>query len=217
MNRLGPVTWKFLLSSLAASLAFVLPLDGIAAGDPPIKDGMRLSDWLLARSVDPNAYPFGLSWNVPAARDAQAAVKYRLLARLNTEPLGQSAEVRAVLSNWLSQLQVTGRVPLPIADARWLQAHPERDPVLYGAQTLVMTMRPHTITIITSAARACVLAHVSGGQAHAYLRTALGAGAEEADSVWLVQPDGRIELGKFFREIYRPVFTAFRGPDPGAG
>ncbi len=212
MNRRGPVTWKFLLSSLAASLAFVLPLDGIAAGDPPIKDGMRLSDWLLARSVDPNAYPFGLSWNVPAARDAQAAVKYRLLARLNTEPLGESAEVRATLSTWLNQIPVTGRVPVPIADARWLQAHPERDPVLDGAQTLVMPRRPHTITIITSEARFCVIPHVSGSEVGAYLSSAFGAGAHEVDSAWLVQPDGRVDL----TNVAQWNISAQDEPAPGA-
>lgn len=119
--------------------------------------------------------------------------KYRLLARLNTEPLGESAEVRALLSTWLNQLPVTGRVPVPIADARWLQAHPERDPILDAAQTLVMPRRPHIIAIITSEARFCLIPHVSGTEARAYLGSALGASAHEADSVWLVQPDGRIE------------------------
>ncbi|MBK9624913.1 MAG: capsule biosynthesis GfcC family protein [Rhodocyclaceae bacterium] len=170
-----------------------LPSVCFAAENLPLKDGSRLSDWLVSQSHDVGSYPVGLSWQVPAERGAQSILKHRLLARLGTENFGESAEARARLAQWLRDLPVTGRVPLPVVDARWLQAHPERDPILDAEQSLVMPRRPVTLTVMVSSAQQCAIRHVSGTEAGAYLQRALGSRADAVDIAWIVQPDGRVQ------------------------
>ncbi|MBK7687399.1 MAG: YjbH domain-containing protein [Rhodocyclaceae bacterium] len=170
-----------------------MSIDCLASDTLRLKDGSRLSDWLVSQGHDVGSYPVGLSWQVPAQREAQSILKHRLLARLGTENFGESAEARARLAQWLRDLPVTGRVPLPVVDARWLQAHPERDPILDAEHLLVMPRRPATLKVISSSARQCAIRHVSGTEAGAYLRRALGNSADAVDMAWIVQPDGRVQ------------------------
>ena len=178
---------------LALSITLILPIASLAADELPLKEGSRLSDWLLTHANDPGAYPLGLVWKVPAAREAQSQLKHRLLARLGTENLGESAEARARLSQWIRSLPVTGRVPLPIVDARWLQANPERDPVLDAGHSLFLPQRPLTLTVVGSSALQCAVRHASGTEAPVYLRHALGSRADGVDVAWVVQPDGHVQ------------------------
>src|SRR5450432_2252514 len=91
----------------------------------------RLSDWMLEQPADPNAYPLGLSWRVPGEVPAQSKLRLGLLRNLSGPNPAARANPEALrrLHDWVGTLPVTGRVPVAVPDARWLQANPARDPL----------------------------------------------------------------------------------------
>ena len=88
-------------------------------------------------------------------------------------------------------LEVTGRVLLANSDARWLQAHPNEDPVLRFNHVPVLPQRPATVTVITNEGKRCALPHRPGAQARDYLKACEPA-FERIDRAWIVQPDGSV-------------------------
>lgn len=157
-----------------------------------VRQGERLSDWVL-RQPTTEGYMLGLSWHVPAQRLGQAKLKNHLLARLATMPSttreGNIAKQR--LSDWLSALPVTGRVPVPMPDARWLQAHPDQDPILESDHALSIPARPSGVTVVTETAEQCITPHRPGTEALGYLRSCQPKSASQVDHAWVIQPDGR--------------------------
>ena len=123
--------------ALASALA---PLPRAFAETPP----RRLSDWLLERDAADDAYPLGLSWRLPEERPPQHARWQGLLEQLDRggPDFPADAKSRAALRTWLARLPATGRVPVAMADARWLQANPARDPVLLPGHEVVLPRRP---------------------------------------------------------------------------
>ena len=132
-------------------------------------EGERLSDWLLRQPSDPRAYPTGLSWQVPAERYAQAGVQRDLLVWLAVSERVSSTS-RENLTRMIKALPVTGRMPVTLADARWLQAHPKEDPVLRSDQVVVLPRRPSTVYVLTSEGKRCTLPHRPGSEARDYLK-----------------------------------------------
>ena len=163
----------------------------------------RLSDWLLQQPIDPNAYPLGLSWRVPGEVAAQGALRLDLLRSLSgrDREVKAAPEVLARLRDWVRTLPVTGRVRVAVADARWLQANPARDPILRPGDSVVLPKRPHSVTVITARGTRCAVTHAVGMEAMAYVE-ACSAGksgrwdwwwAAQPDWVWVAQPDGRVQ------------------------
>lgn len=157
-------------------------MSGVRAQEAP----KRLSDWLLERPQSPDAYPLGLSWRVPEEMAAQSLLKRDLLDALD----GAGTEASARLGAWVRNLAVTGRVPVAVADARWLQANPARDPVLQSNHRVVLPARPETVTVITDRGERCPVAHTAGRGARAYVEA---CDANPVDRVWIAQPDGRVQ------------------------
>jgi membrane-associated phospholipid phosphatase len=170
------------------ALALGAPL---AHGQPAPK---RLSDWLLEQPPSPAPYPAGLSWRVPGEVPAQTALRFELLNLLAAGSGAVTADPGAAarLREWLGALPVTGRVPVAAADPRWLQANPDRDPILLPGHTAVLPQRPRTVTVVTAAGELCAVAHVQGHEARAYLSACDATGAARADWAWIAQPDGRV-------------------------
>ncbi len=155
----------------------------------------RLSDWLLEQSLTPDAYPLGLSWRVPEEVPSQSELRFELLKILSGLDREVTADPDALgrLRDWVRTLPVTGRVPLAVPDARWLQANPTRDPVLQPGHTVVLPKRPRTVTVITERGERCSVVHFPGHEAMAYLEACSPASARRADWTWMAQPDGRIQ------------------------
>ena len=152
----------------------------------------RLSDWLLKQAPNPTAYTPALQWLVPEEKPAQDKLKQDLLAELlQTKYLKATARER--LTSFITALPITGRVNVPMAEARWLQAHPENDPVLQRSHTVVLPNRPTTLTLLTQDGTKCTLRHTAGAQAADYLRACDGQLASKASRVWVVQPDGVVQ------------------------
>jgi len=174
---------------LLISLELVVP--PLHAQTPP----KRLSDWLLEQEISPNAYPLGLSWQVPAEVAAQNTMRLQLTKSLSGLDNEVKAEQEAMgrLRDWLNTLPVTGRVPVAMPDGSWLQANPTRDPILRPGHSVVLPQRPSTVTVITSQGERCMVTHVAGHEARDYLKACDPEGAARADLVWMAQPDGRVQ------------------------
>ncbi len=146
----------------------------------------RLSDWLLEQPQKAEVYPLGLSWRVPEEVAAQSLLKRDLLQALAS--VGTEASGR--LGEWVGGLPVTGRVPVAVADARWLQANAARDPMLQPHHRVVLPSRPESVTVITDRGARCAVAHASGRGARAYVEA---CGSDPVDWAWIAQPDGRVQ------------------------
>jgi membrane-associated phospholipid phosphatase len=153
--------------------------------------GERLSDWLLRQPADPRAYAAGLIWQVPGERYPQAGLKRELLTWLKLSDSAPAA-ARANLVRLIEALPVTGRVSVPIADARWLQGRPQDDPVLQRDHVLSLPWRPSTVTVLTHEGRRCTLPHQPRGEARDYLSACEPRRLDRVDRTWLVQPDGTV-------------------------
>lgn len=170
-------------AAACAVLLFTLtPFRGVWAQEAP----KRLSDWLLEQPQAPDAYPLGLSWRVPEEEAPQSLLKRDLIDALD----GVGSEASAKLVEWVRKLPVTGRVPVAVADARWLQGNPARDPVLQPNHRLVLPARPASVTVITDRGERCAVAHAAGREARAYVEA---CDASPVDRVWIAQPDGRVQ------------------------
>ena len=153
--------------------------------------GERLSDWLLRQPKDPRAYPPGLHWQVPSERYAQAGIKRELLTRLKISESPPPATLEN-LARLIQALPVTGRVPIPLTDPRWLQAHPKDDPLLQYDHVVALPHRPATVSVITNAGAKCTLPHRLGGEARDYLTACEPENIDRIDFAWVVQPDGTV-------------------------
>ncbi|MGP1666469.1 MAG: capsule biosynthesis GfcC family protein, partial [Rhodanobacter sp.] len=155
----------------------------------------RLSDWLLEQPFDPNAYPLGLSWRVPGEVATQSELRLALLQSLSSlDPeVKADAGVLGRLRDWVRTLPATGRVPVAVADARWLQANPSRDPMLQPGHSVVLPKRPHSVTVLTARGTRCVATHAPGAEAMVYVQTCGPANSGRADWAWVAQPDGRVQ------------------------
>ena len=178
-------------STIGFFVALALASASLHAQTPP----KRLSDWLLEQEISPNAYPLGLSWRVPAEVAAQNTLRLQLSKSLSglDKDIKAKPEAMSRLRDWLNTLPVTGRVPVAMPDASWLQVNPARDPVLRLGHKVVLPQRPSTVTVITSQGERCMVTHVAGHEASDYLEACDPAGAARADYVWIAQPDGRVQ------------------------
>jgi len=155
--------------------------------------GERLSSWLLRQPYSRRNYLPGLIWQVPAQEAIQARLKYYLVAQLAVAAnIPSDKTARTALADWIRSLPVTGRVPVAVPDARWLQAHPDQDPVLDFEHRVVLPRRPTTVSIITESGKLCQVPHRAGMEALAYLRQCRPVDADRIDKVWVAQPDGHV-------------------------
>ncbi len=140
---------------------------------------------------------------MPGEVPAQGTLKLNVLKSLSgTDPeVKADPKVLGRLSDWVRMLPVTGRVPVPVADARWLQANPARDPMLKPGDIVVLPMRPRTVTVITSRGARCAVTHAAGAEAMDYVQACAPASsghvdwfwAGQPDWAWIAQPDGRVQ------------------------
>ena len=145
----------------------------------------RLSDWLLRQNPQVE-YPIGLSWRVPQEKSAQESLKRTLLQYLEARPQGQQ------LQAWIQAQAVTGRVVIANTDPRWLQAHPNQDPLVSTDQALVSTSRPAYVTVLLEDGRFCQPLHRVGATAKSYVDACLASSDIKPSRAWIAQPDGRV-------------------------
>ena len=154
----------------------------------------RLSQWLVAQDPHGTGYLAGLSWRVPDEKPVQLALKLELLQALSgAAGANLGVAQKEGLAALLSTMPVTGRVPVAVADARWLEVNPQRDPLLLPGHQVDLPLRPDTVTVVSPGGALCRVAHVTGQEVMAYVQTCAESGAGAADWAWVAQPDGRFE------------------------
>ncbi len=148
----------------------------------------RLSDWLLQHPAAQDAYPLGLMWEVESEKNTQRELRDSLLQDLSALRDVDRASVER-LSNWINTLPLTGRVVVPLADARWMQANPARDPVIAPTDKVILPIRPKSVTVVTAAGQLCQVTHAAGYFARDYI-----AQCQAGDAVayaYVAQADGK--------------------------
>lgn len=162
-----------------------------AANASSPRAGERLSDWILRQTNQSPGYITGLQWQVPGERRLQAELKAQLLAQL-ADQKQLAPDRRARFLALIDALPVTGRVPLTQANPRWLQAHPQHDPLLQGDHQLRLPERSTTVSVLTEDASRCEVEHQSTAQARDYLAACEPARLRQIDRAWVIQADGSI-------------------------
>lgn len=200
-SRRGLISGAILLSlgiphSAVADDKAQPPANQAYAGVQTPANGERLSQWLQRQPPADKAYLAGLSWRVPAEAPAQAAMRSALRAHLVGSEWTYRADIEARqrLSAWISALPVTGRVPVAVADSRWLEAHPAQNPVLAPDHQVIVPLRPTSVTVVTSDGTLCLVPHTPGDEARAYVDACKAiSNTGRVDRVWMAQPDGRVQ------------------------
>jgi len=190
----SPAASRQVVQLAIASIVFIA--FGLASSQPGAQVPPRkLSDWLLEQPRSPDAYPLGLSWRVPSEVASQEVLRRELMYSLSGLDGSVSADPRAAgrLRDWLRTLPVTGRVPVAVADARWLQANPARNPVIQPSHTVILPSRPQAVVVVTGLGDLCPVMHSPGREAIAYLEACDARAAARADWAWIAQPDGRVQ------------------------
>ncbi|MBI5919189.1 MAG: YjbH domain-containing protein [Nitrosomonadales bacterium] len=174
----------------------------------------RLSDWLLAHPSAENDYLLGLSWRVPGEVPGQEALRAGLLRDLDLLQGDDriNPQLRQYLRNWIAGRSATGRVPIAMHDVRWLQVNPNRDPELLSGHSVVVPQRPATVTVLGAAAQPCQVSHEAYRRLMDYVNACAPETLSQADWVWVVQPDGRVQ--RFGVAIWN--LTPQGEPAPGA-
>lgn len=173
----------------ASALMCAWPLSALG---PEPAAGTRLSDWLLSQPSDANAFPFGLIWQVPREGAQQSFLQNQLLLQLQVTA-GIDSKARHAVTRMLKDLSATGRVNIPIADPRWLQAHPAADPILKPDHRLVVPKRARSVTMLRQDGSWCEVLHQPGRQALDYIRRCEPEQMGRIDHVWIVQPNGIVQ------------------------
>jgi len=193
---------------LALLAALALPVHAEEAAT------QRLSHWLLTHPATEGDYPLGLSWRIPEEIPAQEALRSRLLRDLDAlrddDRIDHS--LRRALRDWVAAQPVTGRVPVALADARWLEVNPDRDPVLKAGHSVVMPRRPGTVTVWGAVAQPCQVQHAAWRRITDYVNACTPGQPSQVDWVWVVQPDGCVQ--RFGVASWN--LTAQDEPAPGA-
>lgn len=190
MSRFLSVLALSLASAFGSAAHAQAPTTGGSALRP-LEEGERLSDWILRQPHDTQHYLTGLMWEVAGEKQAQARLKSDLLAALTSDAL-KSGPLHPSLIPWVRALPVTGRVHLPMTDARWLQANPDQDPILQSDHAVRVPHRPTTVMVITPENEPCMVNHSAGALAKDYIRACTLGYTETVDRVWVIQPDGLV-------------------------
>lgn len=157
--------------------------------------GKRLSDWLLEQPQLNESYPLGLSWRIPQEIPPQNAKKLGLLKRVSEAGRNffVSKDATERMREWLQSLPATGRVRIALANARWLQSDPMRDPVILPGHSVILPVRPKTVTVVKDDGRRCTLPHVEGRESLSYVIACNTSANDGIDWIWIGQPDGKVQ------------------------
>jgi membrane-associated phospholipid phosphatase len=169
---------------------FALVSPALSQGKP-----LKLSEWLLENDLPVDAYFLGLSWRVPSEVPSQKALQLDLLNRLSASESKLAVDPASLdrMRHWVARLPVTGRVRVPVADIRWLQANPARDPIIQPDHSVIVPQRPNTVAVLTSQAVLCEVVHAAGRVAQDYIEACQSSIGRRPNWAWIAQPDGRVQ------------------------
>ncbi|WP_062307717.1 YjbH domain-containing protein [Polynucleobacter sinensis] len=189
---------------------------GNSTSNPPIVNGEQFSTWMLKEQQTQNTksasdstssqstlpfspYYLGTSWQTPKELNDQNIDKQAALNSLEQIRFSQNdpADQRSkkAFTKLIESLKVTGRVPLPNTNPRYLEANPKLDPILGNGDRITIPEAPNTITVIRSNGTLCKIRYRPNIETRHYVDGCKLRGKNEergADWAWVVEPDGSI-------------------------
>jgi hypothetical protein len=169
------------------------------AGSHELHDPARLSDAALAAQPLPQAYLLGAAWLRPSLLATQQRLKAGVLFDLaslqrhaRADGRQELASVAGAMATWITTLPVTGRRAPALLDPRAVEVNaPENHPLAAGDQ-LYYPLRPATIRVVGAVPQPCTLPLVPLQDARRYLAACASSDAADPDSIYVIEPDGRV-------------------------
>ena len=165
-------------------------------GTKIIKETQRLSQYLddefTKKHVIDDIYTLGAIWTTPEELKRQS-LEYELIVQSfdNLFKKGAISENSFNgLKHNLSVMLPTGRVPVPIAESKWLEAYPIKNPLIKAGDTFELPLRPSTLRVMSENGEVCEVPHREGLKALAYVKACLQLFGSWG---WVVQPNGRVQ------------------------
>jgi hypothetical protein len=186
--------------SAAASAVQVQASGAVAhAGNHELHDPARLSDAALAAQPLPQAYLLGAAWLRPSLLATQQRLKAGVLFDLaslqrhaRADGRQELTSVTGAMAKWITTLPVTGRRAPALLDPRAVEVNaPENHPLAAGDQ-LYYPLRPATIRVVGAVQQPCTLPLVPLQDARRYLAACASSEAADPDSIYVIEPDGRV-------------------------
>lgn len=158
----------------------------------------RLSDAAIAARPSPDAYMLGAAWLRPALQTAQQRLKAGVVFDLdslqhrarNHDDAGLAALAQRLRAS-ISAMPVTGRVPA-LLDPRVVEVIDTENRPLADGDRLYYPVRPSTIRVVGAVQHDCALALVPLQDARKYLAACPRADAADPDTIYVIEPDGRV-------------------------
>ncbi|MEY4505580.1 MAG: hypothetical protein RL297_158 [Pseudomonadota bacterium] len=195
-----PTTPMAQLLSQACTLAFMGAHAATALAQPTVTHEVtqttRLSDWLHQTAAQHPAlhetppYPLATGWTSPEETARQAAIQQQLLQALQEN---LSEPEHNPFFQWLQQQAPSGRMRLAAAEPNWLDANPQRNPVLRPGDRITLASRAQHISVIRGDGLGCRLAHQTKTYPAEHLQNCPSLVEPDAQTVWVIQPDGRTQ------------------------
>jgi len=184
---------------LAAAPIQVTVTGAVAATGPlELKNDARISDAALAASLQPQAYLGGAALLRPSLIEAQQRLKAGVLfdlASLRRWAAGHDkpdlAARAAALADWIKPMPVTGRQPA-LLDPRVVEATPTENHPLADGDRLYYPLRPDTIQVVGAVRQHCTLPLAALQDARRYLASCAPGPEADPDTLYVIQPDGRV-------------------------
>ena len=154
----------------------------------------RLSDWLEERQnlLPENSFPLAAIWTTPEEL-ARQHEEYKTI-KLSLDKLLAKAYLnlnshKGLMHN-LSSMPPTGRVPISIAESKWLEAYPRKNPLMKKGDRFDIPTRPSNLRVMLENGEVCEVPHQEGLQAKDYV---LSCSESPGDWAWVAQPNGRVQ------------------------
>jgi Exopolysaccharide biosynthesis protein YbjH/Capsule biosynthesis GfcC len=157
----------------------------------PAQTFVRLSDWLDQNSQS-ESYALGLMWQTPEELQRQTKEKMELVQLLHELLVSNkiNSKQHTSMLKILDALPATGRVRVSAANAKWLEAHAIKNPVIGPKDKVNLPKKPRSLRVIDSDGTLCELIHKQGLFAKDYVHACI---QNPSSWVWVVQPDGRVQ------------------------
>lgn len=157
----------------------------------PIAQTQRLTDWLRSNADTANqAYPLATAWTTPEEKRHQTQAHQELLQKL--QQTLQAPNTNPLLV-WMKDQAPTGRMRLPAVQMEWLDANPQRTPVLQPGDTLTTVTRSGHVSLLNGDGQGCKMPHQAGWAPHDYWHACPAMASLADHTLWVIQPNGRVQ------------------------
>ena len=193
-NLARTVTQTWALSLMAGSAGMVVAQTAHTEIQPtvyPIAQTQRLTEWLRSNAdTADQAYPLATAWTTPEEKRHQTQAHHELLQKLQQTLQSPSNNPLLV---WMQDQAPTGRMRLPAVQMDWLDANPQRTPILQPGDTLTTVTRSGHVSLLRADGQGCKMPHQTGWAPHDYWHACPATAPLADQTLWVIQPNGRVQ------------------------